>query len=444
MRKTFLTIFALLLLGSIFPANGQPGYVPSEEIKASQQKFREYKLGIFIHWGIYSMLGQGEWVMHNQDLNYQEYPKLAEGFYPINFNAKEWVSSIKDAGAKYICITTRHHDGFSMFDTECSDYNIVDSTPYGKDIIAEIARECKEQGIALHFYYSTLDWGRLDYPRGRTGLGTGRPAQTDENTYFDFMKGQLRELLTKYGDIGCIWFDGHWDHDQDTVDYYWRYDQIYPLIHELQPGCLIGNNHHLNPIEGENIQIFERDIPGENTAGWHEGEVSALPLETCQTMNRSWGYRIKDQDYKSINQIIKYLVSTAGRDANLLLNVGPQPDGRIPATALERLSALGDWMEANGETIYGTRSTIIPPQSWGVVTHKENKMWLHIFPEDLAKAKVGKTLYVPYHSDRKVKEVNTFGTKEKLSHKQYKEGIFITLPEIPSDCADFIIEINFR
>ena len=219
MRKTFLTIFALLLLGSILPAIGQPGYVPSEEIKASQQKFREYKLGIFIHWGIYSMLGQGEWVMHNQDLNYQEYPKLAEGFYPINFNAKEWVSSIKDAGAKYICITTRHHDGFSMFDTECSDYNIVDSTPYGKDIIAEIARECKEQGIALHFYYSTLDWGRLDYPRGRTGLGTGRPAQTDENTYFDFMKGQLRELLTKYGDIGCIWFDGHWDHDQDPHTY---------------------------------------------------------------------------------------------------------------------------------------------------------------------------------------------------------------------------------
>lgn len=442
MKKTTTILFAVMLFFS-FTATAQSVYVASDEIKTAQTRFQDNKFGVFIHWGISSMLGQGEWVMNVQDLNYQEYAKLASGFYPSKFNAAEWVSNIKSGGANYICLITRHHDGFSLFDTKYTDYDMVDATPFHRDIVKEIAEECHKQGIALHFYYSLIDWYRDDYlPLGRTGHGTGRPGEGKWKDYFEFMKGQITELLTNYGEIGCIWFDGHWDQDQNPDGFDWGYDQLYSLIHQLQPGCLVGNNHHVNPIEGEDIQIFERDIPGENSAGWHQGGISSLPLETCQTMNDSWGYRIKDMNYKSLPFLIKYLVSTAGRNANLLLNVGPQPNGEIPATAIERLKGMGEWLSSYGETIYGTRSTLIPPQPWGVITHKGDKLWLHIFPSDLASSHQAPEIYVPYKNSAKIKSVTPFGYYKKLPFKQYKEGIFITLPEIPSDTIDYIVEIT--
>ena len=371
----------------------------------------------------------------------------AQENYPADFDAAEWVSAVKAAGAKYICITTRHHDGFSMFDSKCTDYDIMDATPFKRDIIAELAEECERQGIALHLYYSLIDWGRNDAPRGRTGQETGRPEATDPDTYFDFMKCQLTELLTRYGNVGCVWFDGNWDHEDGEQPYDFRYDELYPLIHRLQPSCLIGNNHHITPYPGEDIQIFERDIPGENTAGWHSGGVSTtLPLETCQTMNGSWGYRMRDQDYKSTDELIRYLVSTAGRDANLLLNVGPQPDGNIPAAALERLAAMGEWLAVNGETIYGTRSILVKPQPWGVTTHKDDRMWLHVFPADAFKAASDGQIYVPYKAGRKVASVTPFGSPDvKLGFKQYKEGLFVTLPsDMPADVPDYIVEVTFK
>ena len=438
---------ATLLAAAASSASAQENYRPSPEIVAAQEQFRENRFGIFIHWGIYSMYGQGEWALNYNGLTHEEYSKMAGGFYPADFDAAEWVSAVKAAGAKYICITTRHHDGFSMFDSKCTDYDIVDATPFKRDIIAELAEECERQGIALHFYYSLIDWGRNDAPRGRTGQGTGRPEATDPDTYFDFMKCQLTELLTRYGNVGCIWFDGNWDHEDGEQPYDFRYDELYPLIHGLQPSCLIGNNHHITPYPGEDIQIFERDIPGENTAGWHSGGVSTtLPLETCQTMNGSWGYRMTDQNYKSTDELIRYLVSTAGRDANLLLNVGPQPNGNIPAAALERLAAMGEWLAVNGETIYGTRSILVKPQPWGVTTHKDDRMWLHVFPADAFKAASDGQIYVPYKAGRKVASVTPFASPDvKLGFKQYKEGLFVTLPsDMPADVPDYIVEVTFK
>ena len=449
MKKHLLYIAALSLLAAAAAssASAQEDYRPSPEIVAAQEQFRENRFGIFIHWGIYSMYGQGEWALNYNGLTQEEYSKMAGGFYPADFDAAEWVSAVKAAGAKYICITTRHHDGFSMFDSKCTDYDIMDATPFKRDIIAELAEECERQGIALHLYYSLIDWGRNDAPRGRTGQETGRPEATDPDTYFDFMKCQLTELLTRYGNVGCVWFDGNWDHEDGEQPYDFRYDELYPLIHRLQPSCLIGNNHHITPYPGEDIQIFERDIPGENTAGWHSGGVSTtLPLETCQTMNGSWGYRMRDQDYKSTDELIRYLVSTAGRDANLLLNVGPQPDGNIPAAALERLAAMGEWLAVNGETIYGTRSILVKPQPWGVTTHKDDRMWLHVFPADAFKAASDGQIYVPYKAGRKVASVTPFGSPDvKLGFKQYKEGLFVTLPsDMPADVPDYIVEVTFK
>ena len=195
------------------PAQAQ-GYVPTGENLEARAEFAGDKFGIFLHWGIYSMFAQGEWYLNRDGIQHQEYAKAASAFYPAYFNAAEWVSAIKASGAKYICFTTRHHDGFSMFDTAQSPYNIVDATPFGRDVLKELADECHKQGIRLHLYYSHIDWGRDDYPAGRTGLTTGKdPAKADWKAYYEFMNAQLRELLTNYGKIGCIWFDGFWDHD---------------------------------------------------------------------------------------------------------------------------------------------------------------------------------------------------------------------------------------
>ena len=208
--KTRLLSFLLLFL-LVCSAQSQT-YQPTEENLKSRQEFRDNRFGIFLHWGIYSMLATGEWTMTNKNLNYKEYAKLAGGFYPAKFDAARWVSAIKASGAKYICFTSRHHDGFSMFHTRFSDYNIVDATPFKRDILKELADECHKQGIRLHLYYSHIDWYREDAPWGRTGRGTGRPnPKGDWNSYYKFMNNQLTELLTNYGPIGAIWFDGWWD-----------------------------------------------------------------------------------------------------------------------------------------------------------------------------------------------------------------------------------------
>lgn len=203
MMKTHLFL-SLLFAASFLPAKAQT-YQPSAENLKARQEFQDNKFGIFLHWGLYCMLATGEWTMTNKDLNYKEYAKLAGGFYPSKFNVAEWVSAIKASGAKYICFTSRHHEGFSMFHTKYSDYNIVDATPFKRDVVKELVDECHKQGIRLHFYYSHIDWYREDAPWGRTGRGTGRPnPKGDWKSYYTFMNNQLTELLTNYGPIGAI------------------------------------------------------------------------------------------------------------------------------------------------------------------------------------------------------------------------------------------------
>ena len=383
------------------------------------------------------MFAQGEWYLQNATIDKNEYAKAADAFYPHRFNAREWVSAIKDAGAKYICFTTRHHDSFSMWDTEQSEYNIVDATPFGRDVLRELADECHAQGIRLHFYYSHLDWMRDEYPMGRTGSRIIGRDTTKVNwpEYYEFMNSQIRELLTNYGEIGAIWFDGWWDHDQDSVPFDWQLQQQYAMIHELQPACLVGNNHHQVPFEGEDIQIFERDLPGENTAGLSGQDISRLPLETCQTMNGMWGYKLVDQEYKSTETLIQYLVSAAGKGANLLMNIGPQPNGELPATAIERLREIGEWTREFGETIYGTTAGDIPVQPWGVTTRKGNRLFVHIMDFD------GTELELPLEC--RVKKAFTFAGKEPVRFKRTSNGIKLLFDEAPSG-VDYIVELETR
>lgn len=431
MKRIITLLAALCCLGGVM---AQTGYRPAPENLAARQQFADGRFGIFLHWGLYAMLGQGEWHMTNANLDYREYEKLAAGFYPAKFDARAWVTAFREAGARYICFTTRHHEGFSMFRTAQSPYNIVEATPFARDVVKELADECHRQGLRIHFYYSLIDWWREDAPRGRTGLGTGRPAaKEDADAYFDFMKAQLTELLTQYGEVGAIWFDGVWDQDHNP-SFDWRLGELYALIHKLQPACLIINNHHLTPFEGEDAQAFERDLPGENTAGLSGQEVSRLPLETCETMNGMWGYRIADQNYKSTERIVRYLVGAAGRGANLLLNIGPQPDGELPAAALERLAAVGEWLRANGETVYGTEAGPVAPRQWGVTTRRGDRVWVHIFdcPD--------KELFLPLEGLR-VKQAVRFADRSKVSFAQDDAGVLLRLGEVPAG-ADTIIELT--
>ena len=434
-QKLGLSAAFLLMTGSFAFAQSSVGsYVPAPENLKTRQEFQDNKFGIFLHWGIYSMTAQGEWYMNTHNINRQEYAKLASGFYPSRFNAAEWVSAIKASGAKYICITSRHHDGFSMFHTKWSDYNIVDATPFKRDVLKELADECHKQGIKLHFYYSHADWRREDYPEGKTGHGTGRPkGHGDWKSYYQFMNNQLTELLTNYGPVGAIWFDGVWD-QPDNFD--WQLSGQYELIHRLQPGCLVGNNHHRLPYDGEDIQIFERDLPGENKAGFSAGQsVSALPLETCETMNGMWGYKIEDQNYKSPQALIHYLVRAAGKNANLLMNIGPQPNGELPAAAIEHLKEVGQWMDIYGETIYGTRGGDVAPHQWGVSTRKGNRLFIHIL--DLK----DNGLYIPLTA--KVSKAVQFADKTPIQFKQTKQGVLLELPKVPDE-IDYVIELTIK
>jgi len=437
----------VLFLSVILSANSFcQEYLPTQANLEARKEFQDNKFGLFIHWGPFSVLGDGEWVMNNENIRVKDYKKLMDFFNPIYFDAHEWVAMAKDAGMKYITLITRHHDGFSMWDTKYSDFNIM-HTPYKKDVVKVIADECRKQNIKLVLYYSLLDWGREDYPHetGRTGQESGRTEHGDYAHYLQFMKNQLTELLTNYGPVAGVWFDGHWDQtkpegDSDrTSRIDWHYDGIYSLIHKLQPQCLIGNNHHLTPFPGEDFQMFERDLPGENKSGLSFQEASEkLPLETCETMNNSWGFNIKDDNYKSVKELIHYLVNAAGRNANFLLNVGPMPNGKMQTEFSDTLKKIGQWLDKNGESIYGTRGNIIAPGDWGIATSKDKIIYLHILKQP--KDGVVKIENFP----AKVISCKFLEGYQKVKFAQTKNTVTINVQNISVDDIDTILKIETK
>jgi alpha-L-fucosidase len=444
-KKIFLMgilVLTVFVSGSHANENNET-YVPSPANIEARKWFQDSKFGIFLHWGVYSVLagggdmGAAEWIMENKQIPIKQYEKLPAFFNPQGFDADEWVRSFKEAGAKYITITTKHHDGFAMYDSTVSDYNIVDRTPFKRDVMKELKEACDRHGLKLFFYYSQLDWHHPDYyPRGRTGQQyTGRPEEGDWDKYIDYQNAQLRELLTNYGDIGGFWFDGWWDQERGPYRDRWRLEETYKMIHDLQPQALVINNHHVKPFAGEDVQPFEEDLPGENDKGFNTSFVSdEMPLEMAETMSNTWGYNFVDDDFKSAEELIKTLVGAAGRNANFLMNTGPMSNGRIQPESLMVYKEMGEWMKIYGDSIYETRGGPIGPRPWGVTTQKDSSIFVHIldWQDEILALPLG---------DIEIASVTLLKNGVEIAFSRTGDDIVLTIPEVELNEWDVVIKL---
>lgn len=363
---------------------------PLNETKAQKDKrmawWREARFGMFIHWGLYAVPagewggknigGAGEWILNSAQIKVADYEPLIKQFNPVRYDPKEWVRIAKDAGMKYIVITSKHHEGWGLFDSKFSDWDVM-STPYKKDLLKQLAEACKEAGIVLCFYHSIMDWHHPDYLPRRAW--DPRPeVKAEFNRYVTFMKNQLKELLTNYGKIGILWFDGEWEHT-------WTHERgvdLYRYVRSLQPDIIVNNrvDTYRSGMAGLSSSdqavgdygTPEQEIPGNGLPG--------VDWESCMTMNDTWGFHKNDHNWKSAEKLIQNLVDCASKGGNYLLNVGPTALGEIPLPSVERLRAVGAWLRVNGEAIYGTQAgPFVKPLPWGRVTQRPGKLYLHVF-----------------------------------------------------------------
>jgi len=351
--------------------------------------WRDARFGLFVHWGLYAVPagtyqgkrvdGTGEWIMNSAQIPVGEYEEFATRFNPIGYDADEWVRLAKNAGMKYIVITSKHHDGFCLWDSKMTDYDVMNATPFKRDILAELAKACKTHKIKLCFYHSIMDW---HHPDAQAPFFPNYNDTSRSNPNFDryvetYMKPQLAELLANYGPLGVLWFDGEWIKDWTEP----KGKALYAWLRELQPDLIINNRvgkgrqgmEGLNKGDGEYAGDFgtpEQQVPATGLPG--------VDWETCMTMNDTWGFKSYDENWKSSAELIRTLVETTSKGGNFLLNVGPTPEGLIPQASVERLEAMGQWMAVNSESIYGTTASPIGKPEWGYCTAKGETLYLHV------------------------------------------------------------------
>jgi alpha-L-fucosidase len=424
------------------------------EREARMEWWRDARFGMFIHWGVYSVPagrfagkdvpGIGEWIMASGPIPPADYQKFPPQFNPVKFNAAEWVGIARNAGMKYIVITSKHHDGFAMFDSRVSDYDIVDATPYHHDVLKDLSRECRRQGLKFCTYYSILDWHhpaqmpRPGAPNQHDALANDAMRTGRKDEYLDFMRGQLREILTQY-DPAVLWFDGEWVNwwtEQDGKD-------LYNWLRSIKPSLII-NNRIGKGRKGMEGLSKGQDYAGDFGTPEQQIPPTGLPgvdWESCMTMNDTWGFKSEDHNWKSATTLIRNLVDIASKGGNFLLNVGPTSQGQIPEPSQERLHAVGDWMKVNHESIYRTNASPFPQQlAWGRATSRRGKIYLHVFdwpssgklrlPEAPSAVK-----RVYLLSDRK-KAALPFGATESMME--------ITLPAQAPDSAASVIVLDVR
>jgi len=456
MARTLRPLALILVLLLTFGATGGAQRTDRDQ---RMQWWRDARFGMFIHWGLYAVpAGEykeqrskdiGEWIMSWANIPRAEYVKFAPQFNPVKFDAAKIVSAAKNAGMKYLVITSKHHDGFSMYDSKVSDYDIVDSTPYRKDPMRALADESKRQGIKFAFYYSIMDWHHpSQYVKAEGKDETAGHKNTEmregqKPVYVAYMKAQLKELITQY-DPAVLWFDGEW------VPWWTEEDgkDLYQYVRGLKPDILINNRVGKGRKGMEGMNKTDQEYAGD--FGTPEQRIPASGLsgvdwESCMTMNDTWGFKSYDQNWKSVETLVRNVIDTASKGGNYLLNVGPTAEGEIPAESLERLAGIGTWMAKYGESIYGTTAGPFKTQlPWGRATSKAGIVYLQVFqwPAD------GK-LTVPGYAaaDGAAIRASLFGDHNKLLvTKASPEGLVIDVPAAAPDpiASVIVLEIGRR
>jgi alpha-L-fucosidase len=384
--------------------------------------WREARFGMFIHWGLYALpagewngrTDYGEWIRNNAKIPIEVYDQFQARFNPTRFDPDAWVRMAKAAGMQYIVITTKHHDGFALFDAEDTSWDVM-ATPYGRDIVRQLADACRRGGIRLGLYYSIMDWHHSDYlPRREWEVASRPEAGADFERYVAFMKGQLKELLTSYGPVGVLWFDGQWESTWTAA----RGRELYAYVRGLQPSIIVNNR------VGEGVGDFgtpEQEIPATGIPG--------ADWETCMTMNRNWGFNRADKDFKSTETLLRHLVDIASKGGNFLLNVGPTAEGEFPDESVERLRQIGEFMRAAGESIHGTQASPFPSLPWGRCTQRRldantTRLYLHVWdrPRD-------GVLVVPglLNEVRRARPIATLGRPHDLPIERRDDDLHINL-----------------
>jgi alpha-L-fucosidase len=365
------------------PAAGTSEQKPGDRL----EWWRDARFGMFIHWGLYAIpagewqgeAGYGEWIRDNAHIPIEQYDQFVRQFNPVKFNAEQWVRIAKAAGAKYIVITTKHHDGFCLFDSKYTDFDVM-STPFKRDIMKALADACHREGLRMCWYHSIMDWHHPDY-LPRRGWEKRSAEGADFNRYVACLKDQVKELLTNYGDIGVMWFDGEWE---DTWNHHYGQD-LYDFVRSVQPNVIV--NNRVDKGRGGMGGMSDAGFAGDYGTPEQEIPPTGIPgvdWETCMTMNDHWGYNRLDQNWKSSESLIRMLVDIASKGGNFLLNVGPTPEGEIPPPSVERLAAIGKWLQVNGESIYGTSASPFKSLTWGRCTQRrlpngDTRLYLHVF-----------------------------------------------------------------
>ena len=408
----------------------------------SLEDWQDMRFGMFIHWGPVTLRGTEIGWSRGREITTDDYDRLYKEFNPVLFDADEWVRTAKQAGMRYLIITAKHHDGFSLWDTEYSDYNIM-NTPYGKDVLKALAEACEKQGIEFGIYYSIADWYHPDHPVNypyegyREDMRKSRELTEEERRsmarYVTFMKNQLRELIENYDPV-VLWFDGEWE-------WAWTHEMgmdLYAYLRNLDPDLLINNRVDRGRQGMQGMTISDKYAGDFSTPEQEVGNYNTEePWESAITIGKQWAWRPNDE-LKSTKELTSLLLNTIGGDGNLLLNVGPMMDGRIEQRQSKRLQEVGEWLDQNGRSIYGTRGGPYMPTESMVSTRKGNKIFLHLL--DYSESAV--TLPIP--EGIRINNAEFISTGEQLDLHQMNGNILITLPsELPDDLTSVIeLELN--
>ncbi|MBN8460530.1 MAG: alpha-L-fucosidase [Verrucomicrobia bacterium] len=444
------TIAALCALSSAGPLRAESRPETEAEHDARMGWFREARFGMFIHWGLYSVpagewkgkkYGGGvEWIQDFAKIPVSEYTPLIQRFNPVKYDADAWVRLAKEAGMKYLVITSKHHEGFCLWPSAQTDWDVA-STPYGKDLLRPLAEACAKHGVRLCFYHSIMDWHHPEYGEKAPWRGNHATEKPDMDKFTAYMKAQLDELLAYKP--GILWFDGEWEGA-------WTHERgkdLYAYLRAKDPALII-NNRVDKGRKGMTGFNAEGEFKGDYCTPEQEIPASGLPgvdWESCMTMNGTWGYSAHDHNWKSPETLIRNLIDIASKGGNYLLNVGPTAEGLIPDASVERLKAMGAWMKTNGEAIHGTQANPFPKApAWGRVTSRKSadgntRLYLHVFnwPQD------GK-LTVPGLTNEAVKASFLAKPAEALAATSGPDGIVLTLPSGPPDPVVPVIALDIK